>query len=215
MFDTVIRFFQEGGAFMFPIAVVLVIGLAIAMERAIYLFKVKRSNEQALKKLQPLLVNRDLDSINQMNNGSVITHILSAGINRYQCSSRREEIESAMEECVMEVVPCLEKRTSYLSTLANISTLLGLLGTIIGLIAAFSAIATAAPSEKASLLSQSISVAMNTTAFGLIAAIPLLIFHSVLQTKTAEVIDKMEMVGVKLLNALSHKKIASKSRTTD
>ena len=76
--------------------------------------------------------------------------------------------------------------------------------------------ATADPSEKASLLSQSISVAMNTTAFGLIAAIPLLAFHSVLQTKTTEIIDSMEMAGVKCLNVLiTRKDLNTQSRATD
>jgi biopolymer transport protein ExbB/TolQ len=94
--------------------------------------------------------------------------------------------------------------------------LLGLLGTITGLIAAFSAVASADPSEKASLLSQSISVAMNTTAFGLIAAIPLLAFHSVLQTKTTEIIDSMEMAGVKCLNTLMGRQaINTRSRESD
>ena len=100
--------------------------------------------------------------------------------------------------------------------LANISTLLGLLGTIIGLIAAFSAVANADPSEKASLLSQSISVAMNTTAFGLIAAIPLLLLHSLLNTKTAEIVDSMEMAGVKCLNTLIAKEnLGPKTRHSD
>ena len=103
----------------------------------------------------------------------------------------------------METLPRLEKRTQYLATLANISTLLGLLGTIIGLIAAFTAVANADPAEKASLLSQSISVAMNTTAFGLMSAIPLLLIHAVLQTKTNEIVDSLEMAGVKMLNLLS------------
>ena len=103
----------------------------------------------------------------------------------------------------METLPRLEKRTPYLATLANVSTLLGLLGTIIGLIAAFTAVAHADPAEKASLLSQSISVAMNTTAFGLMSAIPLLLFHAVLQTKTNEIVDSFEMAGVKLLNLIS------------
>jgi biopolymer transport protein ExbB/TolQ len=135
---------------------------------------------------------------------------------RLNHSQRREDIEYAMEEGLMETTPRLEKRTAYLATLANISTLLGLLGTIIGLIAAFSAVATADPSEKASLLSQSISVAMNTTAFGLIAAIPLLAFHSVLQTKTTEIIDSMEMAGVKCLNALiARHDLNTQSRATD
>ena len=78
----------------------------------------------------------------------------------------------------MEVTPLMQERTHYLATLANIATLLGLLGTIIGLIDAFTAVSTADPAQKAELLSASIAVAMNTTAFGLVAAIPLLLLHS-------------------------------------
>lgn len=103
----------------------------------------------------------------------------------------------------MEALPRLERRTQYLATLANVATLLGLLGTIIGLIAAFTAVANADPAEKATLLSQSISVAMNTTAFGLMSAIPLLMAHAMLQTKTTEIVDGLEMAGVKFLNLLT------------
>jgi biopolymer transport protein ExbB/TolQ len=124
-------------------------------------------------------------------------------------SRRRDDIELAMEEGVLEAVPRLEKRTSYLATLANIATLLGLLGTIIGLIAAFTAVANADPTEKATLLSQSISVAMNTTAFGLMSAIPLLLFHAMLQTKTTEIVDSLEMAGVKCLNIISGAGVAA------
>src|SRR5690625_5320081 len=107
-----------------------------------------------------------------------LAKILNYGFSRLQTNARRESIESAMEEGVMEVVPEVEQRTHYLATLANVATLLGLLGTIIGLIQAFTAVAAADPSEKAELLSASISVAMNTTAFGLCAAIPLLLLRS-------------------------------------
>jgi biopolymer transport protein ExbB len=110
-----------------------------------------------------------------------------------------------MEESLMEVMPRLEKRTHYLATFANIATLLGLLGTIVGLISAFTAVATANPAEKADLLSASISVAMNTTAFGLIVAIPLLLIHTLLQTKTTEIIDSLEMASVKFLNAITER----------
>ncbi|MEP3561582.1 MAG: MotA/TolQ/ExbB proton channel family protein, partial [Marinobacter sp.] len=134
---------------------------------------------------------------------SAIASVLGAGIARLVNNSRREDIEYAMEEGLMEVLPRLEKRTQYLATLANVATLLGLLGTIIGLIAAFTAVAAADPAQKASLLSESISVAMNTTAFGLISAIPLLLFHALLQTRTNEIVDSFEMAGVKLLNIVS------------
>ncbi|MFT4809288.1 MAG: biopolymer transport protein ExbB [Paraglaciecola sp.] len=217
-FEVVVRFFQEGGAFMFPIAVVLAIGLAISIERYFFLSFSKRVNKKAFKQMEPLLNKHDYAAVLSFasDDKAPISRIIGAGMARLNNSQRREDIEYAMEEGLMETTPRLEKRTAYLATLANISTLLGLLGTIIGLIAAFSAVATADPSEKASLLSQSISVAMNTTAFGLIAAIPLLAFHSVLQTKTTEIIDSMEMAGVKCLNALiARNDLNTQSRAAD
>jgi biopolymer transport protein ExbB len=211
--DTIVRFFQEGGSFMFPISIVLAIGLAIALERYWFLGSARRTN-----KIEPLLASQNFDKIIQItqNSAAPIARVIGAGITRLGVSPRREDIEYAMEEGLMETIPRLEKRTQYLGMLANISTLLGLLGTIIGLIAAFSAVANADPSEKASLLSQSISVAMNTTAFGLIAAIPLLLLHSLLNTKTAEIVDSMEMAGVKCLNTLIAKEnLGPKSRQSD
>jgi biopolymer transport protein ExbB len=216
--DTIVRFFQEGGSFMFPISIVLAIGLAIALERYWFLGFAKRTNKKAFREIEPLLASQNFDKIIQItqNSAAPIARVIGAGITRLGISPRREDIEYAMEEGLMETIPRLEKRTQYLGMLANISTLLGLLGTIIGLIAAFSAVANADPSEKASLLSQSISVAMNTTAFGLIAAIPLLLLHSLLNTKTAEIVDSMEMAGVKCLNTLIVKEnLSPKTRQSD
>ncbi len=212
MLETVIRFFQEGGPFMYPIAVVLVVGLAITLERFLYLAMVRRRNRHAFEQgILPLLRKRDYRRAMQAasNSNSAIASVMAAGIARLLNNSRREDIEYAMEEGLMEVLPRLEKRTQYLATLANIATLLGLLGTIIGLIAAFTAVASADPSQKASLLSESISIAMNTTAFGLMSAIPLLMFHALLQTRTNEIIDSFEMAGVKLLNMISEPSAAA------
>lgn len=217
-FDTIARFFQEGGSFMLPIAIVLAIGLAITLERYIYLLSATATNKKAFKQIEPMLSKQQYDGIVSLAEQSraPISRVIGAGIARLKLSPRREDIEYAMEEGLMETVPRLEKRTAYLATLANIATLLGLLGTIIGLIAAFSAVANADPSEKASLLSSSISVAMNTTAFGLISAIPLLGFHALLQTKTTEIIDSMEMAGVKCLNTLvASQNLSPRTRVSD
>ena len=216
--QTIVRFFQEGGPFMFPISIVLALGVAVALERYVFLSTAKRTNKNAFAQLEPLLASSRFEQILEIGKSSSapIARVIAAGVARLSISPRREDIEYAMEEGLMESIPRLEKRTDYLGTLANISTLLGLLGTIIGLIAAFSAVANADPAEKASLLSQSISVAMNTTAFGLIAAIPLLAFHSVLQTKTTEIIDSMEMAGVKCLNTLvASNNIRPQTRVSD
>ncbi|HET8849008.1 MAG TPA: MotA/TolQ/ExbB proton channel family protein [Marinobacter sp.] len=206
MLDTLIRFFQDGGPFMYPIAVVLAIGLAIALERFLYLGAVRRRNRLAFERgILPALQKRDYQRAMKAatDSDSAIASVMGAGLVRLLNNSCREDIEYAMEEGLMEVLPRLEKRTQYLATLANVATLLGLLGTIIGLIAAFTAVAAADPAQKATLLSESISVAMNTTAFGLISAIPLLLFHALLQTRTNELVDSFEMAGVKLLNMVS------------
>ena len=210
MFETIVRFFQEGGAFMYPIAVVHVLGLAITIERYVYLSLAKRSNRQEFNRLLPLIRKKDYRGALKLTNSSntAMSGMIGGGLGRLLNNQGRDEIEYAMEEGLMEVLPRLEKRTQYLATLANVATLLGLLGTIIGLIAAFTAVANADPAEKASLLSQSISVAMNTTAFGLISAIPLLLFHSVLQTKTNEIVDSFEMAGVKVMNLITEKSSA-------
>jgi biopolymer transport protein ExbB len=203
-YTSITTFFQAGGIFMYPIALVLAVGSAIAIERWYFLKKSFFANQKAYSDLLPILRSKNYLQAQEYasNNRSAIARIVLAAVETMQASPRRDDIEAAMQEGILETVPRLSKRTNYLSSLANISTLLGLLGTIIGLIAAFTAVAEADPSEKAALLSSSISVAMNTTAFGLISAIPLLLIHSVLQNKTVEIVDSIEMAGVKFLNAM-------------
>jgi len=209
--ELIIRFLQAGGPFMYPIAVVLVVGLAIGVERWLVLSWARSSNSRAFGAAMTQLREKNYQAVIKQGQSSAVpvSRIVAAGIARFVGSQRRDDIESAMEEGVMEALPRLEKRTSYLATLANVATLLGLLGTIIGLIAAFTAVADAAPTEKASLLSSAIAVAMNTTAFGLMSAIPLLLLHAVLQTKTAEIVDSFEMASVKVLNTLIDSKVLS------
>ena len=213
IYSTIVRFFQEGGVFMYPIVIVLAIGLAIAVERWLFLTMTTVKNKALWNKITPCLKSGNFSGAAQMASKSkaAIALIMSYGLNRVRSARRREDIEKAMEESLMEVVPRLEKRTHYLATFANIATLLGLLGTIIGLIRAFTAVSNANPAEKADLLSASISVAMNTTAFGLIVAIPLLLIHTLLQTKTIEIVDSLEMASVKFLNAISDRVEVGKS----
>ena len=204
LYVTLVRFFQEGGAFMYPIAAVMAVGLAIALERWFYLVNQTRINRRDFQQILPLLREQRSRELADFVAGasSPMSRIVSDGLARRTGSRRRADIEYAMEEGLLEVLPRIERRTGYLATFANIATLLGLLGTIIGLIAAFTAVANADPAEKASLLSQSISIAMNTTAFGLIVAIPLLLVHSVLQSKTSQIVESLEIAMVKFLNLM-------------
>jgi biopolymer transport protein ExbB/TolQ len=208
-YSTAVRFFQEGGVFMWPIVIVLALGLGVAIERWLYLTMTTAKNKLLWNKVTPFLKSGNFSGAMQVTAKSkaAIAHIMTYGLNRVRSARRREDIEQAMEESLMEVLPRLEKRTHYLATFANLATLLGLLGTIIGLISAFTAVSSANPAEKADLLSASISVAMNTTAFGLIVAIPLLLMHMLLQAKTTEIIDSLEMASVKFLNAITERAV--------
>lgn len=206
-YRTIVNFFQQGGFFMYPIALVMAVGIAVATERWLFLTRQLRSNRRLWDEIMPSLQSGKYPQAMSMTSKSdvAIGKVLNYGLSRLKSARRREDIEMAMEEGLMEIVPRLERRTHYLSAFANIATLLGLLGTIVGLIQAFTAVAHAAAAEKAELLSSSISVAMNTTAFGLIVAIPLLLVYSVLQSKTTQIVDSMEMASVKFLNMVTER----------
>ena len=200
----IVKLFQAGGTFMYPILLVLALGLVIAIERFVYLLRTEKATNSVWSELVPMLQALDFQRAVKLTTEikTPIANVLNYGFSRHNDNKSREVIEAALEEGIMDEMPQLTKRTHYLATLANIATLLGLLGTIIGLIQAFTAVAQADPAEKADLLSASIAVAMNTTAFGLIAAIPLLLIHSFLITKTAHLVDNVEKSALKALNLM-------------
>lgn len=206
--DMIVNFFKQGGVFLYPIAAVFVLGLAVAIERFIYLTRVSSGNRRLWDELSPLIAAGNIRGAMQVaeKTDSALSTIMRYGMSRIATARRREDIEKAMEESLIEVIPRLEKRTHYLATLANIGMLMGLLGTVIGLINAFAAVAAVNPSEKAALLSASISVAMNNTALGLGLAITLLLCHMYLETKTTELVDSLEVATVKFLNTVTERR---------
>jgi biopolymer transport protein ExbB/TolQ len=202
--DLIVNFFKQGGAFLYPIAAVFVIGLVVAVERFVYLTRVSAGNRRLWNELSPLIEAGDFRKAMEVagRTDSALSTIMRYGMSRVATARRRDDIEKAMEESLIEVIPRLEKRTHYLATLANIGMLMGLLGTVIGLIHAFAAVASVNPAEKASMLSASISVAMNNTALGLGLAITLLLCHMYLETKTTELVDSLEVASIKFLNTV-------------
>src|SRR5260221_11733117 len=203
-FYSIVKSFTAGGAFMFPILFVVAIATAITIERYITLSKMGARNRRTWSQVEPVLTSGDFDKMREITSkdDSAIARVLNMGLALQGAVRRRDDVEKAMQESMMEIVPQLEKRTHYLATLANVATLLGLLGTVSGLIAAFGAVSTVNPAEKANLLSASISEAMNCTAFGLMTAVPIVLIHAFLQTKTTELINGLEMAAVKFLNAI-------------
>ena len=203
--DLIVNFFKQGGVFLYPIAAVFAIGLVVAVERFIYLTRVVARQSPTVVaaraaapagQLPPGDGRRREDRL-----GVVDDHALRHLARRRRRSAARTS-RRRWRRASIEVIPRLEKRTHYLATLANIGMLMGLLGTVIGLIHAFAAVASVNPAEKASMLSASISVAMNNTALGLGLAITLLLCHMYLESKTTELVDSLEVASIKFLNTV-------------
>ena len=201
-FNTVVKFFVDCGPFLYPSLAMAALGMAIAIERFIFLRKARNENRKLWDQVLPLLQAGKFKDVHGMasSSESAIGKIISNGLTRMQSARRREDIDNAMEEGMMEIVPRLEKRTPYIATFANTITLVGLLGTIIGLIKGFTAVASVNPAEKATMLSASISVAMNNTAFALMVAIPFLLIHAFLQARASEIVDSLEAAKITFLN---------------
>ena len=146
IFYTIVNFFVQGGAFMYPILVVAAVGAAIAVERYVTLKRTGARNRAAWAQVEPLLMRGEFDKAREMTSkgDTTIARLLSIGLALQGTVRRRDDVEKAMEESMMESIPLLQKRTHYLATFANLATLLGLLGTVSGLIHAFAAVATAA-----------------------------------------------------------------------
>ena len=214
MFDLIVNFYKQGGVFLYPTTLILVVGVVIAIERFVYLQKSGSGNKRFWDELQPLFEAGNFRQAMNLaqNSDTALAQVMRYGMSRIQTAKRRDDIEKAMEESLVEVIPRLEKRTHYLASLANIALLFGLFGTVLGLINAFAAVATANPAEKASLLSASISVAMNNTALGLFVAITLLLAHLFLETKTTNIVDSLEVATVKFLNSLSERRADPESQ---
>ena len=207
-FNTVVKFFVDCGAFLYPSLLMMALGLAIAIERFVFLRKARTDNRKLWDKVLPMLQGgkfREVAGVTASSD-SAIGKIVNNGLVRMQTARHREDIDNAMEEGMMEIVPRLEKRTHYIATFANTITLVGLLGTIIGLIKGFTAVAQVNPAEKAELLSASISVAMNNTAFALMVAIPFLLIHAFLQARASEIVDSLEAAKITFLNLVQRLK---------
>jgi len=201
-FSTAVKFFQDCGLFIYPSILIMALGVTIAIERFIFLTKARSENRKLWSQVLPMLQKGLFKDVQGVTSGSdaAIGKIVNNGLLRMQSPGRREDLDAAMEEGMMEIVPRLEMRTHYIATFANVITLVGLLGTIIGLIKGFTAVSQVNPAEKAEMLSASISIAMNNTAFALMVAIPFLLIHSFLQAQTSEIVDGLEAAKISFLN---------------
>ncbi|MCA9538068.1 MAG: MotA/TolQ/ExbB proton channel family protein [Myxococcales bacterium] len=191
---------------MHPILVMSVIGLGVIIERFIFLYFKYNINAAAfMAQIQKLVMANNIDRAIKLCNAApsaALPKVIKAGLTR--ANKGPEEIQNAVEEATLEIVPVVTKRTNVLQQIANIATLLGLLGTILGLIQAFEALSDPSipPDKRQAMLANGISIAMNTTAFGLIVAIPCLLAQVFLASVTKKIIDEIDQYSVKLENLL-------------
>jgi len=197
-------FSGQGAIWMWLIILPSVAAVALIIERAIFLlFRFNINATQFWAQIQKLVMANNIDRAIKLCNAApnaALPRVLKAGLMR--ANKGEVEISNALQEAQLEVVPMVMKRTGSLPPIASIATLMGLLGTITGLILAFSASKVASQEERSTLLMQGIAVAMNTTAFGLIIAIPTLAVYIVLAGVTKKILDEIDQYSTKLENLL-------------
>jgi len=202
--DAIAKAMSEGGIWMYIILATSIVGLGIMIERFVMLFFKYNINANAfMAQIQKLVMANSIDKAIKLCNAApsaALARVIKAGLTR--ANKGADEIQNAVEEATLEVIPHIQRRTNALAAIANIATLMGLLGTIIGMIGAFADLANVAPDKRQEALGRNISLAMNTTAFGLIVAIPAMLAHVILMGVTKKIIDEIDLYSVKLENLL-------------
>ncbi len=167
---------ESGGLFVYPIAVVGVLGLLLVLERIGFLLRTKVRPALGADTVTALEQN-DVAGARKVLAGSrtPMARVLLAGVEEFPKSD--EQREAAVESALLAEAPKLERSLSLLAALAGVAPLLGLLGTVSGMIATFDTISSAGTGNPR-LLSGGISEALITTQLGLMVAIPLLLAHA-------------------------------------
>jgi len=195
--------FQLGGFWMYIILVVSIVCLGIIIERFVMLIRYKINGEAFMAQVQKLVMQNNVDRAIKLCNAApekALAKVVKAGLQRAQKSE--VEITNAVEEAILEILPKINKRLPNLPILANVATLMGLLGTIVGMIFAFKGLSQVSADKRQEVLSNGIAVAMYTTAFGLLVAIPTLLCHIVLTNMARGIVDEVDLYSAKLENLL-------------
>jgi biopolymer transport protein ExbB/TolQ len=210
MFSYIGTFFQEtspeGKFFMYVIIAVFALSLAIIVERLLLLARFRINAEGLWLKVRELIVSNHLQEASELCRKSTapLPRIFSSGLKHSKGTEK--QIQNAVDEVMLEVLPELEKRVGHLTILANIATLAGLLGTVFGLRRAFTGVAVADPAQKAGILAEGIATALNATALGLVVAVAALLCYSFIQAKLTHMIDDIDQFSVKFINLMTERK---------
>ena len=203
-----LKYLIDGGIFMWVILLASISGLAVIIEKMYtFLSKEKKLSENEKNQLYKALRTGNKEEILKLckdKTDSVsksVTKIVSnMDINFDELdNSHRQVIEGIISESILEQTTELEKGMSLLGTVVNAAPQLGLLGTVTGMIAAFSAL-TRNGTSTAKIVAGGISEALYTTAFGLIVAIPALVFYNYFNRRIDVIVAEMERAALQFLS---------------
>lgn len=195
------RFIEGGPFFMGIVLLALILGLAIAIERIIYLNMATTNTKKLVEKVDETLNNEGVDAAKEIckNTRGPVASIFYQGLDRIS-----ESIESA-EKAVVGYggvqMGLLEKNISWLSLFIALAPMLGFMGTVIGMIGAFDSI-QAAGDISPTVVAGGIKVALLTTVFGLVVAIILQIFYNYIISKVDAIVNDMEDASISLIDTL-------------
>lgn len=195
--------FDEGGWGMWPILICAVLTIAIAVERAVYLYKSTVDKDKLLALMKSQIMSGNVQGAIKVCSGNPtpMTRIVQAGLMKFNKSD--DEVQAAMDEAALRELPKINARTPYLAMLANFAVMAGLLGTISGMIKSFGSVGSDESGNKATELANGISEALNCTAFGIGTSLLGLLGYSLLQGKTTHVVDDINEVTVQVVNLVT------------
>lgn len=196
-----LQLFYDGGIFMWPLLLTLLLGLAVAFERLWAISRASINTRKFLQRIKIALKEEGITAAQEIcaNTRGPVAAIFHAGLMRVDRGL--EHVEKAIENAGTIEMSFLEKGLVWLATIANIAPMLGFLGTVSGMISAFAAIAEAGDIEP-SIVASGISEALITTASGLAIAIPIQAFHNFFVSRIDRLIIDMEESANDLIDFL-------------
>ncbi len=199
--NLLVRYFNEGGDFMWPVLIILIVGLAIAFERVISLNRADVNTRKFIINVKKALEDGGITSAEEVcaNTRGPVASVFQAGLLRV------DEGIDAVEKAVVAYgsieMSFLERGLVWLSLFIALAPMFGFLGTVIGMVAAFDAI-EAAGDISPSLVARGIKIALLTTVFGLIVAIILQFFYNYAVSKIDRIVIEMEEASIELIDSL-------------
>ncbi|MDZ7369601.1 MAG: MotA/TolQ/ExbB proton channel family protein [candidate division KSB1 bacterium] len=196
-----VKMFLDGGAFMWPILFLLIIGLMISIERFITLFRASINTKKFISQVKQALTEGGVDKAIEVcaNTRGPIASIFHAGLLRSQ--EGIENVEKAIANAGTIEMAFLERGLIWLATVIALAPMLGFTGTVQGMINAFDAI-KAANDISPAIVAGGISIALLTTLFGLVVAMIIQFFHNLFVAKIDSMIIEMEESSNELIDAL-------------